>query len=123
MSAVTGIPNLETVVQHGSATVMLSNRGGRDHSRPEDPEEDHEHRYRTAERSAAQHVRLPVPPPVALPAPACLGRRIWRRMADRNRLRHDWLHLEEMTDHELKDIGLRRVGPRQFLHISDGEGG
>jgi uncharacterized protein YjiS (DUF1127 family) len=48
---------------------------------------------------------------------------LWRRMANRNRLRHDWLHLEEMTDHELKDIGLRRVGPRQFLHISDVEGG
>lgn len=48
---------------------------------------------------------------------------LWRRMADHNRLRNDWLHLQEMTDHELQDIGLRRVGPRQFVHISDAEGG
>lgn len=48
---------------------------------------------------------------------------LWRWMADHNRLRHDWLHLDEMTDHELQDIGLRRVGPRHFIHISDAEGG
>jgi uncharacterized protein YjiS (DUF1127 family) len=48
---------------------------------------------------------------------------LWWQMAEHNHLRHDWLHLEEMTDHELQDIGLRRVGPRQFIHISDAEGG
>ena len=48
---------------------------------------------------------------------------LWRRMAEHGRLRRDLQHLQQMTDHELKDIGLRRVGPRQFLHISDAEGG
>ena len=48
---------------------------------------------------------------------------LWWQMTEYNRLQHDWLHLEEMTDHELQDIGLRRVGPHRFIHISDAEGG
>lgn len=48
---------------------------------------------------------------------------LWRRMAEHSRLRRDHRRLEQMTDHELQDIGLRRIGPRQFIHISDGEGG
>jgi len=48
---------------------------------------------------------------------------LWHRMAEHGRLRRDHRQLEHMTDHELKDIGLRRAGPRQFLHISDAEGG
>lgn len=48
---------------------------------------------------------------------------LWRRVAEHSRRRRDHRHLEQMTDHELKDIGLRRVGPHQFLYISDAEGG
>ncbi|WP_343715867.1 DUF1127 domain-containing protein [Inquilinus sp.] len=48
---------------------------------------------------------------------------LWRRMAEHDRLRRDHRRLEQMTDHELRDIGLRRAGPRQFVHISDAEGG
>lgn len=48
---------------------------------------------------------------------------LWRRAAERRRMRRDQQRLEQMTDHELRDIGLRRVGPRQFIHISDAEGG
>jgi uncharacterized protein YjiS (DUF1127 family) len=48
---------------------------------------------------------------------------LWRRLTEHSRQRRDQRHLEQMTDHELKDIGLRRAGPRQFLHISDSEGG
>ncbi|MGO1075648.1 DUF1127 domain-containing protein [Inquilinus sp. CA228] len=48
---------------------------------------------------------------------------LWRRLTEHNRLRRDQRHLEQMTDHELKDIGLRRAGPRQFHHIGDAEGG
>ena len=48
---------------------------------------------------------------------------LWRRVAEYNRMRRDAQHLEELTDHELEDIGLRRVGPGQFIHMSDAEGG
>ncbi|WP_395672571.1 DUF1127 domain-containing protein [Inquilinus sp.] len=48
---------------------------------------------------------------------------LWRRMAEHTRLRRDHRHLEQMTDHELRDIGLRRVGARHFVLISDAEGG
>ena len=48
---------------------------------------------------------------------------LWQRIAEYSRMRRDQQHLEEMTDHELKDIGLRRVSPRRFIHISDAEGG
>ena len=48
---------------------------------------------------------------------------LWRRIAEHKRQRRVQQHLEQMTDHELRDIGLRRVGPSQFIHISDAEGG
>lgn len=48
---------------------------------------------------------------------------LWRRMAEHSRRRRDHRHLEQMTDHELRDIGLRRLGARHFVLISDAEGG
>lgn len=48
---------------------------------------------------------------------------LWRRMAEHRRRRRDHRHLEQMTDHELKDIGLRRVGAHHFVLIGDAEGG
>jgi uncharacterized protein YjiS (DUF1127 family) len=48
---------------------------------------------------------------------------LWRRMAEYNRMRRDARHLEELTDHELRDIGLRRLGSGRFVLINDAEGG
>jgi uncharacterized protein YjiS (DUF1127 family) len=48
---------------------------------------------------------------------------LWRRMAEYDRMRRDAQHLDELTDHELRDIGLRRIGPGRFVTINDAEGG
>lgn len=48
---------------------------------------------------------------------------LWQRMAEHRRLRRDHRHLEQMTDYELRDIGLRRIGSQQFILIGRAEGG
>jgi uncharacterized protein YjiS (DUF1127 family) len=44
---------------------------------------------------------------------------LWRRLTEFGRRRRDWRHLEQMTSRELKDIGLHRAGPGQFI-LTDG---